>query len=187
MKYLVKAVDARQQVVSLELDADNEPGARQAARGLGMTVLALRAQRLAAPWRARARFPATLFSIELMSLLDAGLNLVEALQALGEKEARGERQVVLSGILAAIARGESFSMAVSQFPQHFSPLYVATIRASERTGNVREALARYIAYQEALDRVRKKVVAASIYPVILVAVGTLVLAFLMFYVVPRFA
>jgi general secretion pathway protein F len=125
--------------------------------------------------------------MELLSLLDAGLNLVEALQTLAEKEGGGERQEVLSAIIAAIHRGEPFSQAVAALPRHFSPLYVATIKAAERTGNVREALGRYIAYQEELDRVRKKIVAASIYPAILIAVGGLVLAFLMFYVVPRFA
>jgi general secretion pathway protein F len=94
---------------------------------------------------------------------------------------------VLSGLLAAISRGEPFSQAVAGFPQHFSPLYVATVKASERTGSMREALGRYIAYQEELERVRKKIVSASIYPVILSVVGTLVIGFLMFYVVPRFA
>jgi general secretion pathway protein F len=135
----------------------------------------------------KARFPATLFSMELLSLLQAGLNLVEALQTLSEKESGGERTEVLSAILAAIHRGEPFSQAVAALPRHFSPLYVATIKAAERTGNVPEALGRYIAYQEELDRVRKKIVSASIYPAILVVVGGLVLAFLMFYVVPRFA
>jgi general secretion pathway protein F len=90
-------------------------------------------------------------------------------------------------MLAAINRGEPFSQAVATFPQHFSPLYVATIKASERTGDVKEALSRYIAYQEELERVKKKVVSASIYPAILTIVGALVLTFLMFYVVPRFA
>src|SRR5436309_2197177 len=85
------------------------------------------------------------------------------------------------------AVSEPFSQAVAGFPQHFSPLYVATIKASERTGNVREALGRYIAYQEELERVRKKIVSASIYPAILMVVGGLVIGFLMLYVVPRFA
>jgi general secretion pathway protein F len=190
MRYQVNAVDARREVVSLDLTAGSESGAADAARQLGLTVLAVRPQRLANPFsapRGSSGFPTLLFSIELVSLLEAGLNLVEALQALSEKEARGERQAVLSGILAAIARGESFSQAASRFPQHFPPLYVATLRASERTGNLREALARYIGYQEALDRVRKKAVAASIYPAIVTVVGLLVLAFLVFYVVPRFA
>jgi general secretion pathway protein F len=137
--------------------------------------------------RRRAAFPTLLFSMELMSLLEAGLNLVEALQTLVEKEGHGERQHVLTGIVAAIHRGEPFSQAVSAFPQHFSQLYVATIKASERTGDVKEALGRYIAYQEEFDRVRKKIVSATIYPAILIVVGSLVLGFLMFYVVPRFA
>ena len=50
-----------------------------------------------------------------------------------------------------------------------------------------EALSRYVAYREELDRMRKKVIAASIYPAILCGVGILVLAFLLLYVVPRFA
>jgi general secretion pathway protein F len=94
---------------------------------------------------------------------------------------------VLSGLLAAIRRGEPFSQAVAGLPQHFSPLYVATVKASERTGSMREALGRYIAYQEELERVRKRIVSASIYPAILMIVGSLVIGFLMFYVVPRFA
>jgi general secretion pathway protein F len=52
---------------------------------------------------------------------------------------------------------------------------------------VKEALSRFVAYQEEIDRVRKKVIAALIYPAILVGVGGLVLSFLVFYVVPRFA
>src|SRR5204863_6269026 len=137
--------------------------------------------------RRAGAFKTSLFSVELLSLLEAGLNLVEALQTLAEKDVASERADVLTGLVASIHRGEPFSRAVAAFPQHFSPLYVATIKASERTGNVKEALSRYIAYQEELERVKKKVVSASIYPAILVIVGALVLGFLMFYVVPRFA
>ena len=188
MQFTVLADDARQQVVALSLEAASEALAVDQVRARDLSVISVEAAgfRLALPKR-KTRFPATLFSMELLSLLDAGLNLVEALQTLAEKEGSGERQEVLSAILAAIHRGEPFSQAVAALPRHFSPLYVATIKAAERTGNVREALGRYIAYQEELERVRKKIVAASIYPAILMVVGGLVLAFLMFYVVPRFA
>ena len=191
MQFEIHALDRRQQVVAFAVDAANEAAAGEAARSKGLTVFsvkALEARSLRiAPWKRRARFPTLLFSIELMSLLEAGLNLVEALQTLAGKEAQGERQKVLSGMLSAIHRGEPFSQAVAAFPEHFSALYVATIKASERTGNVKEALGRYIAYQEEFDRVRKKIVSATIYPAILIVVGSLVLGFLMFYVVPRFA
>ena len=190
IQFSVHALDARQQVVALTLEAANEAAARECARGRGLEVFALEAKSAGLRGlrlRRRGRFPASLFSMELKSLLDAGLNLVEALQTLSEKEAHGERHEVLSGIVAALHRGEPFSQAVAAFPQVFEPLYVATIKAAERTGDVPEALGRYIAYQEELERVKKRIVSASIYPAILVAVGALVLAFLMLYVVPRFA
>jgi general secretion pathway protein F len=189
MQFTVLAVDARHQVVALELEAANAAIAADQARKQGLTLISLEPKRLSLKLalKRRARFPAKLFSVELMSLLDAGLNLVEALQTLADKEGHGDRQEVLSGLLAAIHRGEPFSQAVGGFPQHFSPLYVATIRASERTGNVKEALGRYVAYQEELERLSKKIVSASIYPAILLAVGVLVIGFLMLYVVPRFA
>jgi general secretion pathway protein F len=66
-------------------------------------------------------------------------------------------------------------------------LYVATIRSSERTSSVKEALKRYIAYREEIDRVRKRVINALLYPAILLVVGGCVIAFLLLYVVPRFA
>ena len=188
MRFEVLAVDARQKVVALNLTAANAALAADEVRRQGLSLIALESRGLRLTLaRAGRRFPTTLFSIELMALLDAGLNLVEALQTLAEKEGHGDRQQVLSGLLAAIHRGEPFSQAVASFPQHFSPLYVATVKASERTGSMREALGRYIAYQEELERVRKKVVSASIYPAILMVVGLLVISFLMFYVVPRFA
>ena len=190
MQFNVHAIDRQQQVVALSLEAASEAVARDIAGQRGFTVFSVEGRNhpFALPrLRRSSGFRSALFSIELQSLLEAGLNLVEAMQTLAEKEAPGERQQVLSGMVAAINRGEPFSQAVAAFPQHFSPLYVATIKASERTGSIKEALGRYIAYQEELDRVRKKIVSASIYPVILMVVGSLVLSFLMFYVVPRFA
>ena len=189
MQFRVHALDARGQVVALSLDAASEAAARELARGRGLEVFSVAGKAMWARPRLRrsAAFRTTLFSVELMSLLEAGLNLVEALQTLAEKEGAGERREVLDALTAAINRGEPFSQAVAALPRHFPPLYMATVKAAERTGSLKEALGRYIAYEEELDRVRKKVVSASIYPAALMAVGMLVLSFLMFYVVPRFA
>jgi general secretion pathway protein F len=189
MEFIVNAVNARREVVSLTLSAGSEAGAMDAAKNAGLSVLSVRARGLALqlPLRGQAKFPVLLFSMELMALLDAGLSLVEAVVTLTEKETAPERRTVLEGILSGIRRGESFSQAVAHNPANFSDLYVATLRASERTGNVPEALSRYIAYQQELDKVRKKMVSAAIYPSILAVVGAGVMAFLLFYVVPRFA
>jgi len=191
MRFEIHAIDRRRQVVALTLDAVSEAAAAEAARVRGLQVFSVSSRNgfpaLGKSFARKTKFPTALFTVELASLLEAGLNLVEALSTLAERSTEAQGKEVLSGILAAIHRGEPFSRAVAAFPRHFSPLYVATVQASERTGNVREALARYIAYQEELERVKKKVVSATIYPAILAVVGALVVGFLMFYVVPRFA
>jgi general secretion pathway protein F len=134
-----------------------------------------------------ARFPLVLFTQELLALLRSGISLLEALETLAEKEARGASVGVLLGLTERLKQGQSFSNALQAFPQAFPDLYVATVRASERTGSLSEALARYVAYQTQLDSVKKHLVSASIYPAILLIVGGLVCLFLLGYVVPRFS
>src|ERR1043166_2291690 len=108
MRFDVLAIDARQQVVALNLDAANAALAAEEVRKQGLSLISLESRGVRSLAR-RKRCPATLFSMELRSLLEAGLNLVEALQTLAEKEGYGERQEVLSGLLAAVSRGEPFS------------------------------------------------------------------------------
>jgi general secretion pathway protein F len=189
MQFQIKALSGHDHVTSVTVDAADEFAARDWARSQGYGVLAIQRSGALLPrlFVPRARFDATLFSIELAALLDAGLGLVEALDALLEKESGGERKRVLAGILRDLAQGQPLSHALGRYPQYFPALYAAMMRASERTGDLKQALTRYIAYREELDRVRKKIVAALIYPAILVVVGSLVLTFLIFYVVPRFA
>lgn len=135
----------------------------------------------------RAKFPLLLFSQELLALLDAGLNLTEALSTLHLKERQPAVHAVLGAALQSLRQGRNFSDVLAAAPEHFPEVYVATVRASERTGDLPRALARYITYQLQFDGIRKKLVSAAIYPVMLLAVGGFVTLFLLGYVVPRFA
>lgn len=175
-------------VVSLALDARDAGDARAQAVDKGYAVLGVTggAWSLTMP-RRRQRFPLLLFTQELLALLNAGISLVEALETLSEKESRGESRTVLERLLDLLREGKSFSAALQANPAVFPDLYVATVRASERTGDLAEALVRYVAYQTQLDLVRKKLVSASIYPAILLIVGGMVTMFLLGYVVPRFS
>lgn len=137
--------------------------------------------------RGRVDFPLVLFSQELLALLDAGLNLTEALVTLHAKERHLMVRAVLADILLQLREGRNFSDVLAVAPQHFPQVYVATVRASERTGDLPQALARYIAYQLQFELLRKKLVSAAIYPVMLLVVGGFVLLFLLGYVVPRFS
>jgi general secretion pathway protein F len=181
-------------VTLLSLDATDGQDAARLAQAQGYTVLAIRPvstwRREPTSWlpgKRRVRFPLTLFSQELLALLDAGLSLVEAVETLLEKEHRPESKQILQQVIKAIYEGHPLSHALQQFPAQFPPLYVATVRASEKTGDLAESLSRYVAYQEQMDIVRKKIVSASIYPVLLLVAGSLVTLFLMVYVVPSFS
>lgn len=135
----------------------------------------------------RGKFPLPLFTRQMLSLLKAGLTVVEGLETLSEQDQGSATSDVLSGLLGHLREGQSLSTAMHHHPEAFPDLYVATVRASERTGDMPEALARYIVFHEKLADLKKKIVSAAIYPVLLMTIGALVTLFLLGYVVPRFA
>ena len=137
--------------------------------------------------RRRERFGLLLFSQQLLALLEAGLVLVEAIEALAENEPDAQARAVMRQLLDQLYSGRTCSDAMAMQPEHFPPFYIATLRASERSGGMAESLRRHIAYQTQIESVRKKVVSAMIYPAVLLAVGVLVTLFLLGYVVPRFS
>lgn len=189
MRFELKAIGPGGGVEAIDFQAPDQATAVQQLEGRGYTVLSVRAKRsLSAPWSgARARFPVALFSQELRVLVNAGLPLVEAIETLATKERRDEWRSVMERVALALREGRSFSAALEQFPQVFSPLFIATVRASEKTSDLAPSLARYVAYANQLEAIRKRIVNASIYPMLLIAVGGLVSLFLLLYVVPRFA
>jgi len=188
MRFSIKAMRAGEGLIALSFDAANELDATRQAQAQGYTVLAIASRSgLTGFSRTSARFPLVLFSQELLALLEAGLPLVEAVETLAEKEHRPEVKRTIAQVIAQLYEGKPLSQALEQFPLAFPALYIATVRAAERTGDLSEALARYIAYQTQLDTVKKKLVSASIYPVLLMSVGGLVTLFLLGYVIPKFS
>lgn len=188
VRFEVKAYREPDGVTALALDAANAEDAQGRAQQMGYTVLNVRPLlSFSGLWRRSDRFALALFSQQLLALLEAGLTLVEALETLAEKEHEGGLKQALQGLLSELYQGRTLSYAMQQQPEIFPPLYVATVRASERSGDLAESLRRYTAYAAQLDAVKKKLVSASIYPVLLIGVGTLVLVFLLTFVLPRFA
>jgi general secretion pathway protein F len=186
VRFELKAVGPGGAVESLDFQAPDEATAVQAVEDRGYTVLSVRAKRALA-WRGRdSRFPLVLFSQELRVLLNAGLPLVESIETLAEKERSAEFRALLARLSSTMREGRPFSAALEQFPRAFPVLYIATVRAAERTSDLAPSLERYVAYATQLEAIRKRVVNASIYPLLLIGVGGLVSLFLLLYVVPRF-
>lgn len=187
MRYRVKALQPGTGVTALVIEALDAGEAATRVRQQGGQVLHVVPERSGWQSARRTRFPLLLFTQELIALLDAGLTLTEALETLAEKESRAESRQLIERLLATMREGKPFSAALAAQDAAFPALYAATVRAAERTGDLAPALTRFVAYQNQIDTVKKKVLSASIYPLLLIGVGTLVIAFLLGYVVPRFA
>lgn len=189
MRYELKVVRANEGVMALSVDAVDENDAAGQAQAQGYDVLSVKSAQGGLRWPqvGNARFSLMLFSQELRALLDAGLTQVEALETMVEKEHHAQNRKILRRIIDSLYEGHSLSHSMQQFPEIFPPLYISTIKASEKTGDLDESLVRYIDYQSRMDVVRKKIVSASIYPVLLLGAGAMVTLFLMLYVVPRFS
>lgn len=189
MKFSVKALRSASEVVHLTVEAGDMQEARRAAVGQGLSVLSVKASNPLTLWlgKPRTKFALDLFIQQLVSLLDAGLSLVEAIELLAEKEQGRGAVVALTALKTELHRGRSFSDALEMQPALFPPLFVASVRVAERSGDIREAVTRFLDYHNQLGAIKRKVVAASVYPVMLMSVGVLVTAFMLLYVVPKFS
>lgn len=187
MRYSLKVLREPKQILMLDMDASDEMAARAQAIQQGYVVLTVKAASLARSWNLSKKFSLPLFSQQLLALMSAGLSLVESLEGIAEKESSPENRKIFDGLITRLRQGLTFSAALEAFPAQFPQLYVAMVRASERTGDLSEALSRYLGYWEQSDKVRSKIVSASIYPGVIMLVGAIVSLFLMFYVVPRFS
>jgi general secretion pathway protein F len=132
-------------------------------------------------------FPRRLFCQELAVLLDAGIPLLESLITLREKEESAPVVQVLTVLIDALSEGKTLAQAMRLEPAAFSTLLMASVEASQRTGQTPEALRQHAVYLAWLSGLRDKLVGAAIYPAILIGASFLVITFLTVFVAPRFA
>jgi general secretion pathway protein F len=126
------------------------------------------------------------FSQDFAALVDAGLSVSETLQTLSLREPIGAQRNLIEQVARTVSEGRTLSAAM-QLTGAFPDLLVATVEASERTGDLGKGLARYAAHQAEMRVLRDKLVSAAVYPLVLLVVGGLVVMFLMGVVIPRFA
>lgn len=138
-------------------------------------------------WGRAPTLNVSLFTQELLSLLEAGLTLNESLETLQAKETQPVIRQLLAQLCNSVQEGGSFSQALARHHDLFGDIYIATARASERTGDLIPALQRYLAYRRQLDALRQKIVSAAIYPLMLILAGLGVMLFMLLYLVPRFS
>src|SRR3954447_20207574 len=127
-----------------------------------------------------------MFTRQLATMVDAGLAMVQSLQALAEQTTNKVMRDVIRDVCTRVEGGDSFSEALQKHPKVFSRLYVCMVAAGEKGGLLAEILARLAVYLENTARLRKKVKSAMMYPTVVTIVAILITIFLLVKVVPVF-
>jgi len=123
---------------------------------------------------------------EMLVLIRSGLPILQVLDTLIDRMEAGSLLNTLQDIRNDVKGGSSLSDAFERFSHMFPHLYVASLRAGEQSGDLPVTLARYIEYQKRVETIKAKVRSATFYPAILAIAVTIVLAFLLLYVIPTF-
>src|SRR5512145_507961 len=126
------------------------------------------------------------FTRQLATMIDAGLAMVQSLQALAEQTTNKVMRDTIRDVCTRVEGGDSFSEALQKHPKVFNRLYVSMVGAGERGGLLAEILARLATYLEDTARLRKKVKSAMMYPAVVTVVAIGITIFLLIKVVPVF-
>ena len=126
------------------------------------------------------------FTRQLSTMIDAGIAIVQSLQALADQTPNKIMRDTIRDITARVEAGESFSEALTRHPKAFNKLYVAMVSAGEKGGLLAEILGRLATYQENTERLRKKVKTAMMYPTVVTIVAIGITIFLLVRVIPTF-
>jgi type IV pilus assembly protein PilC len=126
------------------------------------------------------------FTRQLATMIDAGLAMVQSLQALAEQTTNKVMRDVIKDVCTRVEGGDSFSEALVKHPKVFNKLYCCMVAAGERGGLLAEILARLATYLENTARLRKKVKSAMMYPTVVTVVAIGITIFLLVKVVPVF-
>ncbi|MBC2595815.1 type II secretion system F family protein [Ruficoccus amylovorans] len=129
----------------------------------------------------------TVFTQQLSSMLEAGLPLVSALEALQEQTENPIFRIIIREVRNDISSGTSFSDAVRKFPRAFPNLFVSMVEAGEASGALSDILAKVAVYFEDSLALQKKVKSAMTYPVAVILLAVGLVSVLLIKVIPVFA
>jgi general secretion pathway protein F len=195
--YDYQALDAKGKTVNGIIDADGAQAARQKIRAMGSFPVSVKeiTQGESAKETRNSAFqglfnrvtPAqvSLWTRQLATLTGAGFPLVTALTTLvSQTKAHGFTKLA-ARIKDSIVEGNSFASALTLYPSVFSQIYINMVRAGETSGTLEIVLQRLADIMEKQQELKSRIQTAMAYPILMTLIGTLVLFFLMTFVVPN--
>ncbi len=174
--------------------SDSESHLRHELEQKGYCVLGVHPRgllgRVSLPGRVRRNVPMReflVFNQELATLLKAGMPLVQSLDILRSRVDHPTFRPVLDEVYEKVRAGTALSDAFSAHGAMFPPAYGASLLAGEKSGSLDGVLRRYVSYMKLIGGVKRRTMAALIYPAVLVVVAMVVVAIIVLKVIPEFA
>lgn len=127
-----------------------------------------------------------IFTRQLATLIDSGLPLLRGLTVLGRQEPHPIMKGTINTLADNVQTGSTFSESLQQYPRIFNKLYINMVKAGELGGVLELVLNRLAEYQEKAQKLKNKIVAAMVYPMIVMCIAAAIIVFLMLVIVPRF-
>jgi type IV pilus assembly protein PilC len=123
---------------------------------------------------------------QLSTMVEGGIPITIALDTIAEDSEKTSLEPILQTISEKVKKGESFSDGIAEFPKIFNNLSCALILAGEAGGNLGDALGKLAHYFDSRDKLAKKIKGATAYPIFVMSFITLIVIFIMAFIVPRF-
>ncbi|HUE49728.1 MAG TPA: type II secretion system F family protein, partial [Candidatus Dormibacteraeota bacterium] len=127
-----------------------------------------------------------IFTRQLATLIDAGLPLLRALNVLAKQERDTVLKNTTDKLAESVQGGSTFSESLAQYPLIFNDLYVNMVKAGEVGGVLELVLTRLAEFQEKAAKIKNKVAAAMVYPLIVMTMAVAIMGFLLVFIVPKF-
>lgn len=126
------------------------------------------------------------FTRQLSTLQDAGLPILRSLRILEGQCKPGPLKSSLLGVIEDVESGSTLSEAMAKQPKAFDNLYVNMVKAGEAGGALEVILQRLAEFKERAESLKRKVKGAMIYPCAVITVATLIVGFIMYWIIPKF-
>ncbi|MEC8906460.1 MAG: type II secretion system F family protein, partial [Verrucomicrobiota bacterium] len=127
-----------------------------------------------------------IFTRQLATLIDSGLPLLRGLTVLAKQEPNLVLKRTITNLADSVQTGSTFSESLAQHPTIFNKLYVNMVKAGELGGVLELVLIRLAEYSEKAQKLKNKIVAAMVYPVIVMVIAMSIMVFLLTVIVPKF-
>src|SRR5207237_793780 len=127
-----------------------------------------------------------IFTRQLATLIDSGLPLLRGLNVLAKQERDTVLRNTINKLADGVQGGSTFSESLAQHPLICNHLYVNMVKAGEVCGVLELVLRRLAEFQEKAQKIKNKVVAAMVYPIIVMTMAIAIMAFLLVFIVPKF-